>query len=84
MAVKQVQVCTSDGNLLQKKKIKALQEETELLSQLSHKNIVRFIGAHNDGKFYNLFLELITGGTLEDLYKKTNGLGEPVLAVYTK
>jgi len=61
-----------------------LQEETELLSQLSHKNIVRFIGAHNDGKFYNLFLELITGGTLEDLYKKTNGLSEPVLAVYTK
>lgn len=55
-----------------------------MLSKLSHKNIVRFIGAHNDGKFYNLFLELITGGTLEDLYKKTNGLSEPILAVYTK
>lgn len=45
---------------------------------------MRFIGAHNDGKFYNLFLELISGGTLEDLYKKTNGLSEPILAVYTK
>jgi serine/threonine protein kinase len=45
---------------------------------------VRFIGAHNDGKFYNLFLELISGGTLEDLFKKQGGLSEPVVAVYTK
>ncbi len=55
-----------------------------MLSQLCHKNIVRFIGAHNDGKFYNLFLELISGGTLEDLFKKQGGLSEPVVAVYTK
>jgi hypothetical protein len=27
---------------------------------------------------------LISGGTLEDLYKKTNGLSEATLAVYTK
>lgn len=45
---------------------------------------MRFIGAHNDGKFYNLFLELISGGTLEDLCKKEGGLSEPVVAVYTK
>lgn len=85
IAVKQVLVSAlSENNSLKQKKIKALQEETELLSHLNHKNIVQFLGSFNDGKFFNMFLELISGGTLEDLYKKYNGLSEPALAVYTK
>ncbi len=77
-------ILKSESNSLKLKKIKALQEESELLSRLNHKNIVQFLGSYNDGKFFNMFLELISGGTLEDLYKKYNGLSEPVVAVYTK
>jgi serine/threonine protein kinase len=43
------------------KKIKSLEQEIELLSQLKHKNIVRYIGTSRQKNKLNIFLEFIKG-----------------------
>ena len=62
MAVKQVPISDlTETNTLEK--IKALEIEIEILSQLKHKNIVRYIGSSQDDQFFNIFLEY-EGGNL--------------------
>ncbi len=63
IAVKQVPICDiTEANGLEK--IKSLEVEIEILSQLRHKNIVRYIGSSQDEQYFNIFLEYESGTPL--------------------
>ncbi|KAJ0696978.1 putative mitogen-activated protein kinase kinase kinase STE-STE11 family [Helianthus annuus] len=60
-----------------------LEQEISLLSQFQHENIVRYLGTDTgDGKLY-IFLELITKGSLANLYHKYC-LGDSQVSAYTR
>ncbi len=60
MAVKQVLLSEfRNANMIEK--IKALEQEIEILSHLNHKNIVRYIGTTRDDQYFNIFLEYEAG-----------------------
>ena len=56
-----------------------------LLSQLEHRNIVRYMGCRHDKtkKTLNIFLEYV-GGSISSLLDKYDGLCENLIRVYTK
>ncbi len=43
------------------KRIKSLEIEIDVLSELRHKNIVRYIGTSRNSDNFNIFLEYVTG-----------------------
>ncbi len=60
MAVKQVLLSEFTSSAMTEK-IKALELEIEILSQLRHKNIVRYLGTTRDDEHFNIFLEYEAG-----------------------
>ncbi len=65
-------------------KIKSLETEIELLSKLSHKNIVRYIGTSRDNTHFNILLEYAAGGSIADLLKKYGHFNEKLIRIYTR
>ena len=62
----------------------ALDSEIQMLSQLKHKNIVKYIGKRNDGNTYSIFLEYVAGGSIHSLLQKYGRFTEPLIRIYTK
>ncbi|KVH93462.1 Protein kinase, ATP binding site-containing protein [Cynara cardunculus var. scolymus] len=84
-AVKEVSLL--DEGSKGKQSIVQLEQEISLLSQFQHENIVRYLGSdtmvfQDDGKLY-IFLELVTKGSLANLYRKYH-LGDSQVSAYTK
>ncbi|CAE6127680.1 unnamed protein product [Arabidopsis arenosa] len=63
--------------------IQQLEGEIALLSQLEHRNILRYRGTDKDGSNLYIFLELVTQGSLLKLYQRYQ-LRESVVSLYTK
>eukprot|EP00347_Sterkiella_histriomuscorum_P011100 403373756 len=70
-------------NTIQDKKIKALMHEIDLLRTLNHKNIVKYLGSQQAEDCINIFLEFVSGGSLERIYK-VYPMNETLLRRYTK
>eukprot|EP01017_Pseudomicrothorax_dubius_P050829 TRINITY_DN9681_c0_g1_i1.p1 TRINITY_DN9681_c0_g1~~TRINITY_DN9681_c0_g1_i1.p1 ORF type:complete len:498 (-),score=111.85 TRINITY_DN9681_c0_g1_i1:232-1725(-) len=81
MAVKQVVL---KGFNVSTEKINALQIEIELLKQLKHKNIVRYIGSSQGKDVLNIFLEYVAGGSIASLLNRYGPFKEKLIRVYTK
>jgi len=60
MAVKQVLLSDFHTDNMTEK-IKALEQEIEILSQLQHKNIVPYFGTTRNEQYFNIFLEYEAG-----------------------
>ncbi|KAI3969096.1 hypothetical protein MKW92_005259 [Papaver armeniacum] len=66
-----------------KQSIYQLEQEIALLSQFEHENIVRYYGTDKaEGKLY-IFLELVTKGSLAQLYQKYD-LRDSQVSAYTR
>ncbi|KAG7557091.1 Protein kinase domain [Arabidopsis suecica] len=63
--------------------IQQLEGEIALLSQLEHRNILRYRGTDKDGSNLYIFLDLVTQGSLLKLYQRYQ-LRESVVSLYTK
>ncbi|CAH8272646.1 unnamed protein product [Arabidopsis lyrata] len=63
--------------------IQQLEGEVALLSQLEHRNILRYRGTDKDGSNLYIFLELVTQGSLLKLYQRYQ-LRDSVVSLYTK
>lgn len=68
---------------------KALQQEQRILSSLSSPHVVSYIGQdvtiENDKSMYNLFLEYMPCGTLNDVVSRSGGqLNECLIGYYTR
>ncbi|KAH9689224.1 mitogen-activated protein kinase kinase kinase 2 [Citrus sinensis] len=64
--------------------IKELEEEVKLLKDLSHPNIVRYLGTVREEESLNILLEFVPGGSISSLLGKFGPFPEAVMRTYTK
>ncbi|CAK9173651.1 unnamed protein product [Ilex paraguariensis] len=85
LAVKEVSIA---GNCASKEKTQAhiweLEEEVKLLKNLSHPNIVRYLGTAREEESLNILLEFVPGGSISSLLGKFGSFPESVIRMYTK
>ena len=83
VAVKVITV-KSKGNIAELRR--QAEAEFRMLETLQHPNIVQCLGHRWDGDRLEIFLELLTGGTVRNLVKRMKGgrLMDSVVCVYTK
>ncbi|XP_024199458.2 mitogen-activated protein kinase kinase kinase 3-like [Rosa chinensis] len=77
---------TESGALIAAKEAdtKALQEEMELLENLSHPKIVRYLGMEMEDETVTMLLEYVPGGSIQSLLEKFGSFSIPVIKTYTK
>ncbi|PWA81071.1 Protein kinase, ATP binding site-containing protein [Artemisia annua] len=85
LAVKQVSIAANSAS---KEKtqvhIRELEEEVKLLKNLSHSNIVRYLGTVREEETLNILLEFVPGGSISSLLGKFGPFPEAVIRMYTK
>ena len=85
MAVKQVSLGHNGSSSTKlAEHIKSLEAEVNLLKQLDHPNIVRYLGTEKTPKVLNIFLEYVPGGSIASLLANFGSFKEPVVKLYTK
>ncbi|KAM1255022.1 hypothetical protein TB2_028829 [Malus domestica] len=81
-AIKEVRLVTDDQSL--KECLKQLNQEINLLSQLSHPNIVRYYGSELGEDALSVYLEYVSGGSIYKLLQEYGAFKEPVIQNYTR
>ncbi|KAJ3062837.1 hypothetical protein HDU98_001316 [Podochytrium sp. JEL0797] len=66
-----------------KKQADALERELEVLQQLDHENIVRYLGFELKDGSLNVFLQYVSGGSIASLLNKTGRLEDVVARYFT-
>ncbi|KAJ3679198.1 hypothetical protein LUZ60_017209 [Juncus effusus] len=87
LAVKQVVIGSSSASKDKDKAqahIRELEEEVKLLKNLSHRNIVRYLGIVREENTLNILLEFVPGGSISSLLSKFGSFPETVIRMYTK
>ncbi|XP_020209854.1 mitogen-activated protein kinase kinase kinase NPK1 isoform X1 [Cajanus cajan] len=64
--------------------IRELEEEIKLLKNLTHPNIVRYLGTAREEDSLNILLEFVPGGSISSLLGKFGSFPESVMKMYTK
>ncbi|XP_064624715.1 mitogen-activated protein kinase kinase kinase 1-like isoform X2 [Lineus longissimus] len=82
MAMKQIAFCRNSGSD-QEKVVDSIKEEFGLMTKLNHPNIVRILGATQEGCHFNMFVEWMPGGSVAYLLEKYGPFTETVLISYT-
>ncbi|XP_010553736.1 PREDICTED: LOW QUALITY PROTEIN: mitogen-activated protein kinase kinase kinase ANP1 [Tarenaya hassleriana] len=85
LAVKQVLIaakCATKGKA--QTHVQELEEEVKLLKNLSHPNIVRYLGTVREDETLNILLEFVSGGSISSLLEKFGAFPEPVVRTYTE
>ncbi|XP_057973687.1 mitogen-activated protein kinase kinase kinase 1-like [Malania oleifera] len=80
-AVKEVSLL--DQGSQGKQSVYQLEQEISLLSRFEHENIVRYLGTDKDDSNLYIFLELVTKGSLQDVYQRFN-LWDSLVSAYTR
>ncbi|CAL0327584.1 unnamed protein product [Lupinus luteus] len=81
-AIKEVRVVCDDQS--SKECLKQLNQEINLLSQLSHPNIVQYYGSDLGEEALSVYLEFVSGGSIHKLLQEYGPFGEPVIQNYTR
>ncbi|KAJ6430015.1 hypothetical protein OIU84_021430 [Salix udensis] len=85
LAVKQVSIAASSASKEKTQAhIRELEEEVKLLKNLSHLNIVRYLGTAREDDSLNILLEFVPGGSISSLLGKFGSFPESVIRMYTK
>ncbi|XP_057956768.1 mitogen-activated protein kinase kinase kinase NPK1 [Malania oleifera] len=85
LAVKQVSIGASSASKEKTQAhIRELEEEVKLLKNLSHPNIVRYLGTAREDESLNILLEFVPGGSISSLLGKFGSFPEAVIRMYTK
>ena len=83
IAVKQVNYTNLDKKD-RSQQVKALETEIQMLKQLKHPNIVKYLGTHRDKHRMYIFLEYCSGGSVASVLKKFGPLSEAVIRRYLR
>ncbi|KAL8168235.1 hypothetical protein V2J09_009734 [Rumex salicifolius] len=81
-AIKEVRLFSDDQN--SKECLKQLNQEINLLNQLSHPNIVRYYGSELGEESLSVHLEYVSGGSIHKLLQEYGAFKEPVIQNYTR
>ncbi|ESW09718.1 hypothetical protein PHAVU_009G150500 [Phaseolus vulgaris] len=81
-AIKEVRVVCDDQT--SKECLKQLNQEINLLSQLSHSNIVQYYGSDLGEETLSVYLEYVSGGSIHKLLQEYGAFKEPVIQNYTR
>ncbi|KAF3457180.1 hypothetical protein FNV43_RR01837 [Rhamnella rubrinervis] len=85
LAVKQVLIAANSASKEKTQAhIRELEEEIKLLKNLSHPNIVRYLGTAREEESLNILLEFVPGGSISSLLGKFGSFPESVIRMYTK
>uniref|UniRef100_J3MX51 mitogen-activated protein kinase kinase kinase n=2 Tax=Oryza brachyantha TaxID=4533 RepID=J3MX51_ORYBR len=85
LAVKQVLIGSNNATREKAQAhIRELEEEVKLLKNLSHPNIVRYLGTVREEDTVNILLEFVPGGSIQSLLGKLGSFPEAVIRKYTK
>ncbi|XP_035549297.1 mitogen-activated protein kinase kinase kinase NPK1-like isoform X1 [Juglans regia] len=85
LAVKQVLIAAKSASKDKAQAhIRELEEEVKLLKNLSHPNIVRYLGTVREEETLNILLEFVPGGSISSLLGKFGSFPEAVIRTYTK
>ncbi|CAN0856640.1 Mitogen-activated protein kinase kinase kinase NPK1 [Linum grandiflorum] len=85
LAVKQVLIAANSASKEKTQAhIRELEEEVKLLKNLSHPNIVRYLGTVREADSLNILLEFVPGGSISSLLGKFGSFPESVIRMYTK
>ncbi|OVA06674.1 Protein kinase domain [Macleaya cordata] len=85
LAVKQVLIAVNNASKEKAQAhIRELEEEVKLLKNLSHPNIVRYLGTVREEDTLNILLEFVPGGSISSLLGKFGSFPEAVIRMYTK
>ncbi|KAK1582437.1 hypothetical protein Q3G72_014963 [Acer saccharum] len=85
LAVKQVLIAANGASKEKAQAhVKELEEEVKLLKDLSHPNIVRYLGTVREEESLNILLEFVPGGSISSLLGKFGPFPEAVVRAYTK
>ncbi|XP_015691463.2 mitogen-activated protein kinase kinase kinase 3-like isoform X1 [Oryza brachyantha] len=80
-AIKEVQVISDDPH--SKERLKQLNQEIDMLRQLSHPNIVQYYGSEMTDDALSIYLEYVSGGSIHKLLREYGAFKEPVIRNYT-
>ncbi|KOM30582.1 hypothetical protein LR48_Vigan01g013600 [Vigna angularis] len=81
-AIKEVKVVSDDQT--SRECLKQLNQEINLLNQLSHPNIVQYYGSELVEESLSVFLEFVSGGSIQKLLQEYGPFKEPVIQNYTR
>ncbi|KAH1251224.1 Mitogen-activated protein kinase kinase kinase 3 [Glycine max] len=81
-AIKEVKVVSDDQT--SKECLKQLNQEINLLNQLSHPNIVQYHGSELVEESLSVYLEYVSGGSIHKLLQEYGSFKEPVIQNYTR
>ncbi|KAK8577891.1 hypothetical protein V6N13_076568 [Hibiscus sabdariffa] len=81
-AIKEVRFVSDDHT--SKECLKQLNQEINLLSRLSHPNIVRYYGSELGEETLSVYLEYVSGGSIHKLLQEYGAFKEPVIQNYTR
>ncbi|KAK3027221.1 hypothetical protein RJ639_041639, partial [Escallonia herrerae] len=85
LAVKQVSIAVNSASKEKTQAhIRELEEEVKLLKNLSHPNIVRYLGTAREEESLNILLEFVPGGSISSLLGKFGSFPESVIRMYAK
>ncbi|XVF63187.1 hypothetical protein PTKIN_Ptkin09bG0067900 [Pterospermum kingtungense] len=84
LAIKQVLIGSNASKEKTQAHIRELEEEVKLLKNLSHPNIVRYLGTAREDDSLNILLEFVPGGSISSLLGKFGSFPESVVRMYTK
>ncbi|KAL4376883.1 hypothetical protein GQ457_02G036040 [Hibiscus cannabinus] len=85
LAVKEVLIAANSASKEKTQAhIRELEEEVKLLKNLSHPNIVRYLGTVREEETLNILLEFVPGGSISSLLGKFGPFPEAVIRKYTK
>lgn len=83
MAVKEVMILNKSSTRNQQD-LEALETEIELLSTLEHPNIVKYFGTERTPNHIYIFLEYVSGGSIQGLLQKFGKFTVSVVKIYTR
>ncbi|KAL6634167.1 hypothetical protein ACP70R_026838 [Stipagrostis hirtigluma subsp. patula] len=81
-AIKEVQVILDDSR--SKEQLRQLNQEIDMLRQLSHQNIVQYYGSELSSEALSIYLEYVSGGSIYKLLRDYGPLKETVIRNYTR